>query len=274
MSALHDPQGDVSGIVLVEYVTFRFWGDGHPLCWFACTVPVGGLLYFAGPPAGEGVDEPHREIITKVEAVKADIDDANEQGVQARQKAVELTEEAAGHGWEGVANAMQGACEALEQVSASLSTAERATGEALSALRSITDQTSRPKVAAVLGQVLSSYDQVRTAIDAASSGADDARNAADQAGNPQSLMGMIQSIHDTVSSIWRALDAAKGTTESEQQETSAWGNAQRAAVAAPADRPSQRSSELARTPPLSRRSTAMSAVASPPAGCTASTASR
>jgi hypothetical protein len=164
------------------------------------------------------------EIVTSVEGVKAGVDEARNQAGRARERVAELTEEAAGHGWDGVATAMQGAGDALEEVGAGLGTAGDAADEALSALRSITAQTSRPDVAEILGQALNSYDQVRTALDAAGSGLDDARQAVAQAGSPESLMAMLQGVNDALGDIWRGLDSAKNTTESERQEAAAWGN--------------------------------------------------
>lgn len=164
------------------------------------------------------------EITAQVESISSEIGDGTTQAGAALERAVELTEEAAGHGWEGVATSMQGCQDALEAVIASLGTAATAIDETLSVLRAITDQMSRPDVTDHLGQALDRLDQVRTAVEAADSGVDDARQSAEQAGGPESLMGMLHGVGDAVDTAWRGLDGAKGAIESEQQQAGTWGN--------------------------------------------------
>lgn len=164
------------------------------------------------------------EIVTAVESIRSEITDATDQAGQAREQAVELGEQAAGHGWDGLTVAMQQAQDALKATAASLATANDAAGEGRTGLQAVTDQMSRPDVATHLGQALTSLDKMRVALDAAISTTDDARSAAEQAGSPETLMSMLQGISDSVDSAWRALDTVKGTIESEQTEAAAWGN--------------------------------------------------
>jgi hypothetical protein len=164
------------------------------------------------------------EIVIKVQSVGAAVDDAKSAGGQALERATELTEQASAHGWTGVATSMQGAQDALEEVLASLGSAEGAVTESLGALGAITEQMSSPEVADHLGQALNHLDQARTGANAASSSLDDARTAAEQAGSPESLMGILQTVNDEIDSAWRGMDAAKSSIESEQQNAGTWGN--------------------------------------------------
>src|SRR5205809_7279965 len=91
-------------------------------------------------------------IISKVESVASTISNTGAEAAGALDSARDLTEQAAAHGWEGVAANMQQACDSLEEVAGSLGTANDAAGEALGALRAINDQMSSPDVADHLGR--------------------------------------------------------------------------------------------------------------------------
>jgi len=164
------------------------------------------------------------EIVTKVETARSVITDTRSQAAAALERAGEMTEQAAAHGWEGVATSMQMAKGALEAVIASLGTADDAAGEAVGVLRGITDQMSAPEVAEHLGQVLDRLDQVRTAADAANSSTDDARQACEQAGVSGGLADMMQGISDGIDGAQRGVDDAKSAAEAERQEAAAWGS--------------------------------------------------
>lgn len=170
------------------------------------------------------------EVVTKVQAVMAAITYAKTTDAEALERAVELTEQAIDHGWNGVATCMQGAHDALEAVIASLVAAEDATGEALAMLGAITDQMSNSEVASQLGQAVKHLDRSRTDVDAASSGLDNARTAAEQAGSPEMLMSMLQTISAEIGTAWRGLDVAKSSIAAEQQAAGSWGNSPRAMV--------------------------------------------
>src|SRR5512142_1310704 len=107
------------------------------------------------------------ELVGKVQGVETVIQEAQTHAGEAYERAVELTEQAAAHGWEGVVGCMQGAQDALEQTIASLGNAEDAVGEALGTLNAITEQMSRPEVAEHLGQAVTHLDSTRTALDGA-----------------------------------------------------------------------------------------------------------
>lgn len=164
------------------------------------------------------------ELFAKVQGVEATIQGARTHAGEALERAVELTEQAAAHGWDGVANSMQGAQDALEQAIGSLGNAEDAMGETLGVLRAITEQMSRPEVAEHLSRAMTHLDGVRTALDGANDQLDDARQAAAQAGSPDEVMAMMQGVDDDVDDARRSLEDAKTVTEAERQEAANWGN--------------------------------------------------
>jgi hypothetical protein len=164
------------------------------------------------------------EIVTQVQTVGAALSDAQATGAQALNRAVELTDEAAAHGWDGVATSMQAVQDAMETALASLAAAADATAETLTILGAITDQMSRPDVADHLGQALNHLDQARTGVEATTSSVDDARTAAEQAGSPSALMSMLQVVSDEIDTVWRGVDDAKTSMETEQQASANWGN--------------------------------------------------
>jgi ABC-type transporter Mla subunit MlaD len=164
------------------------------------------------------------EIMTGVERVQSTVADATTQSAGALDRARELAEQAAAHGWDGVAASMQSAVDAMETVLASLGDADDATGEALAALAEVSDQLSRPEVAQRLAGVVDRLDQARAAADAAANAVDEARQAAEATGGPEQFMGSLQIVSDGLDEACRGLDAVKGTTEPERQEAANWGN--------------------------------------------------
>lgn len=164
------------------------------------------------------------EIIGMTESTEADIADGRTTAAAAYEKARELAERAAAHGWDGVAATMQAAVDALQTVSAHLGSVEDATGEVVTGLREITDQTSADDVAAHLTTAGQSLDRVKTAVQAASDGIDDARTACQQAGAPGELLDMLQSLTDITGTVWQGAVSAADAVHAELQATGTWGN--------------------------------------------------
>jgi hypothetical protein len=164
------------------------------------------------------------ELITEVDAVQAAIADSKTQAGQALSCAEDLAGSAAAHGWEGVAASTREACDALEEVSASLDTAEQATEAAVNVLNGITDQMSSGEVAQVLATTGGELDQAGTALAAATDSVDEAWQAAQRAGEPSELMDLLQGLRDSLDQTRRGLEDIKGKIDTERQEAYAWGN--------------------------------------------------
>jgi hypothetical protein len=164
------------------------------------------------------------ELVNKTQAIEAVIAEAKARAGEALGLAIELTEQAAAHGWQGVANSMQGAQDCLEQTVATLGNSGDAADEDLSVLGAINEQMSRPEVADHLGQAITRLDLARTALNAATDNLDDARQAAEQAGSPEQMMSLLQTIDDDIDDAQRAVEDTKTATESERQEAVNWGN--------------------------------------------------
>ena len=164
------------------------------------------------------------ELSSKAQAVEAAISDGKTNTGKALEQATLLTEQAATHGWTGMAAAMQGATDALDRTIASLGTAGDAITEALIALNAITEQTGRPQVVEYLSQAIIQFDSTQTVLDAAIGSLDGARRAAEQAGSPEDFMVVLQGVNDDIDDAHRAAQDAKTAIESERLEAASWGN--------------------------------------------------
>jgi hypothetical protein len=164
------------------------------------------------------------EIMTKITSVKSIVDDARTQTAGAHDAADDLTQQAAAHGWEGVATSTQLAVDALDTAVRFFDTAGGSADEAIGVLGQITQQMSSADVAAHHATAIDRLEQVRVAVDAVSASIDEARGACEQAGSPGQLRDMLQAISDTIDELHGGLDAAKSMSQAEQQEATTWGN--------------------------------------------------
>jgi archaellum component FlaC len=151
-----------------------------------------------------------------VEGVKGDVD-------AAREQASELMEEAAAHGWEGVAATMQQAVEALEAVATSLNAVEDSLGTALGSLGEITSKLSSGDVAQRLEGTAREFEEIRSGVEVAAGSLNDAVNAAAQA-EANSLSGMLQGVSDQFDGLRQILEDVKNKTGEEGQAAENWGN--------------------------------------------------
>ncbi len=163
------------------------------------------------------------EVISGVEAVKAEAGHAREVGSAALERTGLLIEQAAAHGWFGLVRSMRGVREALEQTLADLDAAGGFADQTLAVLGAVTDQTSHDEVAEHLGTALASQDQIRTAIEATGAAAAHARQACERAGSPEQVMRMLHNMTDAVGTASQRLDAVKTLTKAEQEHAHAWG---------------------------------------------------
>jgi len=162
--------------------------------------------------------------MTSADAARSRAGDAKTHATEALSRAYELTEEAAGHGWNGVAASMRQAHDALEAVVASLEEADEAADGTARMLADIAERSSSSDVAERFAGVLQELDRMRGALDAAAGGVDDARQACHRAGGPRELLGMLHSVSEGLDAARQGAEDAREKADSERQEAENWGN--------------------------------------------------
>jgi len=165
----------------------------------------------------------HSEITEATQAAHKAIDGVKSDVDTAREQASELMEEAAAHGWEGVAATMQQAIEALEAVTASLSSADDSLEAVLRSLGEITSKLSSGEVAQRLGNTARELHEIRSGVDTAAGSLNDAVNAAAQA-EANALSAALQGVSDQFDGLRRILEDLKTKTDEEGQAAESWGN--------------------------------------------------
>jgi ATP/maltotriose-dependent transcriptional regulator MalT len=165
-----------------------------------------------------------REVMTSADVARSRVGDAKAHATEALSRAYELMEEAAGHGWDGVAASMRQAHDALEVVVASLDDADEATDAVARALSEVTNRSSRSDVTERFAGVLQELDRVRGALDAAAGSVDDARQACHRAGEPRELLGMLHSVSEGLDAARHSAEDAREKADTERQESENWGN--------------------------------------------------
>lgn len=165
-----------------------------------------------------------RDVMTSADVARTRVGDAKSHAAEALSRAYELMEEAAGHGWDGVAASMREAHEALEAVVASLDDADEATDALSRDLSDISERASRSDVAERFAGVLQELDRVRGALETAAGSVDDAQQACHRAGEPRELLGMLHSISEGLDAARQSAHDAREKAETERQEAENWGN--------------------------------------------------
>lgn len=164
------------------------------------------------------------EVINSADAARARVTDAKTHAAEAMRRAYELMEEAAGHGWDGVAASMRQAHDALEAVLASLEEADEAADAVALALADITAQTSRSDITERFAGVLQELDRVRTALDSAAGSLDTAEAACHRVGEPRELLGMLHTVSQGIDSARQVAEDAREKADVERHEAETWGN--------------------------------------------------
>lgn len=152
------------------------------------------------------------------------IGDAKGRAAAALRRAHDLMEEAAGHGWEGVAASMRSAADALEAVVAHLGDAEDVAEATVAALGEVKARPSTSDVAEQLGSVLHQFGRIRSGVDAAASGVAEAVNACHQSGQPRELLDLLRDVSDRLDGARQTVEVARGGVESERQQAASWGS--------------------------------------------------
>jgi tetratricopeptide (TPR) repeat protein len=163
------------------------------------------------------------DIRSNAEAAHGTFDEATSLVKQAAEEADDLGSSAASHGWEGVAQAMSSAKEALEAADEAIDSAADSTSDGMRALGEITSTMSSDEVAGRLGEIRGGLDDARGAAAQALERVGEASSAASQA-DAESLLQTLTEAEGKLKEARESLQQAITDAESEQSEAASWGS--------------------------------------------------
>ena len=134
---------------------------------------------------------------------------------QLSAQATELADEAAEHGWHGMAARMQDVAEALEATAVQVSTGRTACDIAVEELGLINDEIPAEDVVAHLGASTNQLGDAGTALEGAVEKAEVAQTAAAEIGQ-EGMMQATLDLHDRLVEIQEQIGQYRSTSETEQ----------------------------------------------------------
>jgi|SRR3954466_8873305 hypothetical protein len=163
------------------------------------------------------------DITSHAEAAHSAFDEARSLAKQATEAADDLEQSAAGHGWDGVAQAMTSAKESLEAAESAIDGALESTSAGLQALGEITDTMSSDEVARRLGEIGHGFEEARGSAEQALQSLDDASTAAAQA-DAETVLQTLNEADGKLREGRESLDRSVSDAQAEQSEATGWGS--------------------------------------------------
>jgi hypothetical protein len=162
------------------------------------------------------------DITSSAHAAHTSLDEATSRARRAVDEADGLQQRATAHGWDGPAEAMSSASEALAAVAVTTGDAAEATREGIAALSEIADGPSSDQVATRLEAADRLFTTAASLGERASTVLEDARTAAEQS-DAQVLSEQVTDIQEDIEVGLAALAAAVESLESERTDAASWG---------------------------------------------------
>lgn len=162
------------------------------------------------------------DITSSAHAAHTSLNEVTSRARRAVDQADGLQERAAAHGWDGLAEAMSSASEALAAVAVTTGDAVEATREGAAKLAEITDEPSSDEVAARLKTADHLFTTAASLGKRASSLLDDAVTAAEQS-DARVLSEHVADIQAGIDAGLAALASAVKNLESERADAAGWG---------------------------------------------------
>ena len=161
------------------------------------------------------MSESTEELKATVQGASEVLTESKNVAEQLNGHATELAEEAAGHGWHGMATRMQDAAEALEATAVQISTGGTACDAAVEELGLINDKIPAEEVIAHLGASTNQLGKAGTALEGAVEKADEARTAAEEIGQ-EGMMQATLDLRDRLVEIQEEIGQYRSVSEEEQ----------------------------------------------------------
>jgi hypothetical protein len=174
------------------------------------------------------------DVRSKAQAASESLDEADSMVKRASDRADDLEQSAAGHGWVGVAEAMASAKETLDVVAYTIADAVQATSDGLARLSTVVDELSSDEIAVRLDEARRLFASGESEAGGAVETLDDARSSAERA-DAETVLEPIASAAESLNIAREALTAALKDAESEHAQAAGWGRATGAGSAAAVD---------------------------------------
>jgi hypothetical protein len=160
------------------------------------------------------MSESTEELKTTVQGASEVLTETENLTEQLSAAATELAEEAAGHGWHGIATRMEEVAEALDATTAEISTGRTACETAAEELGLINDKIPAEEVVGHLGASTNQLGEAETALQGAVEKAEEAQEAAAEIGQE----GMVQAtldLHNQLTKTHLQLGQYRATSKEE-----------------------------------------------------------
>ena len=161
------------------------------------------------------MSETTEELATAVSGLGEELSEMGVLAGQMVEQAGELSEEAGGHGWHGIATRMQEAGEALEAAVVTLGQSQQACENAATELRMINDEIPAAEVAGHLGTCSTELGVAVTEAQNAGEKIEEAQTAVSDIGQ-EGLMQATSDLHGQLTELQERLAEQQTTSDSEQ----------------------------------------------------------
>ena len=171
------------------------------------------------------MSESTEELKTAVQGASEVLTETENLTGQLRAHATELAEEAAEHGWHGMAARMQEVAEALEATTAQISTGGKACESAVEELGLINDEIPAQEVVAHLSASTNQLGEAGTALQGAAEKAEEAQTAAAEIGQ-EGMMQATLDLYGQLTEIQEQIGQCRSSSEAEHAAADAFAKKQ------------------------------------------------
>jgi len=160
------------------------------------------------------MSESTEELKTAVQGLSEVLTETATQAEQLSGQATELADEAAEHGWHGIAGRMQEVAEALEATSGQITAAGTACETAAEELALINDKVPAEEVVGHLGASTKHLGEAGTSLQGAAEKADEAQTAAAEIGQ-EGMMQATLDLYNQLTELQEQIGQYRSTSEQE-----------------------------------------------------------
>jgi flagellar biosynthesis chaperone FliJ len=171
------------------------------------------------------MSESTEELKTAVQGASETLTETHNLTEQLSGQATELADEAAEHGWHGMATRMQQVAEALEATAAQVSTGEKACETAVEEVGLINDEIPAEEVVAHLSTSTSQLEEAGTALEGAVEKAEEAQTAAAEIGQ-EGMMQATLDLHTQLTELHEQIGQYLAISEQERAAADAYAKRQ------------------------------------------------
>jgi len=161
------------------------------------------------------MSESTEELKTAVQGASEVLTETASLTEQLSSQATELAEEAAAHGWNGIATRMQEVADALDETAGQITTGGKACDTAAEELGLINDKIPAEEVVNHLSESTNQLGEAETSVQGAVEKADEAQTAAAEIGQ-EGMMQATLNLYNQLTEIHETIGQNRSTSEEEQ----------------------------------------------------------